>query len=176
MDLNSRPQAQHPYEKLPAVPSFTLTSTDITDGAAIDAQFAADGRNVSPQLSWSGFPEETQGFVVSCFDPDAPTPAGYWHWTVVDLSSATTELERGAGESDLMLPGSAFHVRNDGGEHSYSGPMPPEGDRAHRYVFAVHALDTDDLGLDEDATPTAVAFTALFHTIARATLTGTYRR
>jgi Raf kinase inhibitor-like YbhB/YbcL family protein len=112
---------------------------------------------------------------VSCFDPDAPTPAGWWHWTVLDLGTDITELEQGAGQSDLMLPGAAFHLRNDGGEHAYAGAAPPPGDRAHRYYFAVHALDTETLELDEDVTPTKAAITTLFHTIARATLTATFQ-
>jgi Raf kinase inhibitor-like YbhB/YbcL family protein len=167
--------AQDPYEKLPAVPSFTLTSSDITDGSPMDAIHSQRGGSVSPQLSWSGFPAETRGFAVSCFDPDAPTPAGWWHWTVLDLGTDTTELEQGAGKSDLMLPGAAFHLRNDGGEHAYTGAAPPPGDRAHRYYFAVHALDTETLELDEDDTPTKAAIQTLFHTIARATLTGTFQ-
>lgn len=175
MDLQ-RPVAPAPYDLLPPVPSFTVTSTDITDGQPLDRTFAADGDNVSPQLAWSGFPEETQSFLVSCFDPDAPTPAGYWHWTVVDLPADLTELEQGWGESDLMLPGAAYHVRNDGGTHDYTGAAPPAGDRPHRYVFAVHALDTDSLELDPDDSPTKVAFTALFHTIARAVITPTYQK
>ncbi|MPV35765.1 YbhB/YbcL family Raf kinase inhibitor-like protein [Georgenia subflava] len=174
MDLD-RPIAQDPYEKLPAVPSFTLTSADLTDGAQLPRSHSLSGGNVSPQLSWSGFPEGTKGFVVSCFDPDAPTPSGYWHWTVLDLGADITELEQGAGESDLMLPGAAFHVRTDGGEHAYEGAAPPAGDRPHRYVFAVHALDTETLELEEDHSPTKVAFTAVFHTLARATLTVTFQ-
>ncbi|MCK6212205.1 YbhB/YbcL family Raf kinase inhibitor-like protein [Georgenia sp. EYE_87] len=170
-----RPLAQDPYEKLPAVPSFTLTSSDLTEGAPMDAVHSQRGGNVSPQLSWSGFPEATRGFVVSCFDPDAPSPSGWWHWNVLDLGADTTELEQGAGESDLMLPGAAFHLRNDGGEHAYAGAAPPAGDRAHRYYFAVHALDTETLELDEDVTPTKAAITTLFHTIARATLTATFQ-
>ncbi|MGO1509500.1 MAG: YbhB/YbcL family Raf kinase inhibitor-like protein [Actinomycetaceae bacterium] len=171
-----RPLAQHPYDKLPAVPDFTVTSTDVTDGQPMDDRFSGGGENVSPQLTWSGFPAETRSFLVSCFDPDAPTPAGFWHWTVVDLDSSVTELPTGTGESDLMLPGAAFHVRNDGGEQSYAGAAPPPGDRPHRYVFAVHALDVDTLEVEEDATPTAVAFQAVFHTIARGLITPTYQR
>ncbi|MFD1718124.1 YbhB/YbcL family Raf kinase inhibitor-like protein [Georgenia deserti] len=171
-----RPLAQDPYEKLPAVPSFSLTSTDLTDGEPMPQVHAQDGGNVSPQLSWSGFPAETKGFVVTCFDPDAPTPSGFWHWTVVDLSADVTSLGQGEGESDLMLPGAAFHLRNDGGAHAYAGAAPPEGDRAHRYYFAVHALDTETLELSEDDTPTTASFLGLFHTIARATLTATYQR
>ncbi|GAA4286368.1 YbhB/YbcL family Raf kinase inhibitor-like protein [Georgenia daeguensis] len=170
-----RPLAQDPYEKLPAVPSFTLTSSDLTEGAPMDPVHSQRGGNVSPQLSWSGFPEATRGFVVSCFDPDAPTPSGWWHWNVLDLGTDITELEQGAGESDLMLPGAAFHLRNDGGEHAYAGAAPPAGDRPHRYFFAVHALDTETLELDEDVTPTKAAITTLFHTIARATLTATFQ-
>lgn len=171
-----RPLAQDPYEKLPAVPSFTLTSADLTADAPMPERFTLDGANVSPHLAWSGFPEQTRGFVVSCFDPDAPTPSGYWHWTVLDLGADVTELPQGAGESDLVLPGAAFHVRTDGGAHAYEGAAPPPGDRPHRYVFAVHALDTETLELDDDVTPAAAAFNAVFHTIARATLTATFQR
>lgn len=181
MDL-SRPVPPDPYSQLPAVPTFSLTSENMTDGAPLAGEHAARDAsdtaeaNISPQLSWSGFPEETQSFVVSCFDPDAPTPSGYWHWTIVDLPATCVSLAQGDGHSDLMLDGAAFHVRSDGGAFGYEGAAPPKGDRAHRYVFAVHALDVDSLDLDPEDSPTKVAFTALFHTIARATLTVTYQR
>lgn len=175
MDLN-RPIAPDPYQMLPAVPSFTLTSNDLTAGQPIGTEFTAEGGNVSPHLAWSGFPAETKGFVVTCFDPDAPTPSGFWHWTVLDLDPQTTELEQGAGASDLDLGGAAFHLRNDGGEHSYYGPNPPAGDRPHRYIFAVHAIDVETFELDEDATPAVAAFNTVFHTLARATLEVTFQQ
>ncbi|MBI9114971.1 YbhB/YbcL family Raf kinase inhibitor-like protein [Sanguibacter suaedae] len=174
MDL-SRPVPPEPYSLLPSVPSFSLTSEDMTDGGHLDPAFSAGGSNTSPHLAWSGFPEQTQSFLVNMFDPDAPTPAGWWHWTVVDVPTDVTELQPGDGSSDLMLPGAAFHVRNDGGEFDYSGAAPPAGDRPHRYVFAVHALDVDTLDVDPEQSPTLVAFTAVFHTIARATLTATFQ-
>jgi Raf kinase inhibitor-like YbhB/YbcL family protein len=175
MDL-TRPIAPEPYPLLPPVPAFTLRSDDVADGRPMGVGYSADGDHISPHLQWSGFPRETRSFLLNCFDPDAPTPAGFWHWTVVDLDVAETELERGAGESDLTLPGAAFHVRHDHGGHSYWGAEPPKGDHVHRYVFAVHALDVDTLELDQDTSPTKVAFTAVFHTIARATLSPTYQR
>lgn len=170
----TRPRAQSPYEHLPALPSFELASEDLAEGARVKGRFTGLGENVSPELHWSGFPEGTRSFVVSCFDPDAPTPAGFWHWTVVDLDASVTSLAQGLGESDLMLDGAAFHVANDSGTHAWTGPYPPAGDGDHRYVFAVHALDVDTLGLDDEATPTAVAFNVAQHALARATLTAVY--
>ena len=171
----TRPVAPEPYALLPAVAGFDVASVDVTHGEAMPATFAADGDDLTPALEWSGFPEGTRSFVVSCFDPDAPTPAGFWHWTVVDIPVTTTSLPRGAGSADgELLPPGAFQVRNDGGSTGYAGAAPPPGDRPHRYVFAVHALDVEHLDVTPDASPTAVAFTALFHTVARATISPTY--
>jgi Raf kinase inhibitor-like YbhB/YbcL family protein len=173
-----RPVAPDPYDLLPPVPSFTLASDDITQGEALAREFVHDsagGGNTSPQLRWSGQPEGTRGFVVSCYDPDAPTGSGFWHWVLVGLPAGTTELPRGAGAPG-DLPTGAFHVRNDFGTPAYGGAAPPPGDRPHRYIFAVHALDTEDLGLDASATPAYVAFNITFHILGRATLTATYQQ
>ena len=96
-----RPVAPNPYDYLPQTASFTVTSDDVTDGAALkDDQVAALG-NTSPQLSWSGAPEGTQSYVVTCFDPDAPTPSGFWHWVLVDVPADVTSLDTGAASGAL---------------------------------------------------------------------------
>lgn len=166
--------AQDPYEALPKVPSFALTSSDVRDGEPMDDRFghgSVGGGNLSPQLRWSDFPGQTRGFAVTCFDPDAPTGSGFWHWVVVNLPASVTELPRGVRE----LPAGAFCVRNDYGDIGYGGAAPPAGDRPHRYVFAVHALDVQRLELTPEATPAYVGFNLVFHTIARATLRPTFR-
>ncbi|XVQ15217.1 YbhB/YbcL family Raf kinase inhibitor-like protein [Spirillospora sp. CA-255316] len=171
-----RPTAPDPYELLPAVPSFQLTSTDVADGKHLPEEHTLDGANLSPQLSWAGFPSATRSFVINCFDPDAPTPSGFWHWSVLNLPVTTTGLPTGAGTGDRTLPHGAFHIRNDFGARAYGGAAPPPGDRDHRYYFAVHALDVERLSLTPDATPTAAAFTLLFHTLARGIVVPVYSR
>ncbi len=186
-----RPVAPNPYEQLPRVGSFAVASTDITDGQPIADRFVADGGNVSPQLSWSGFPDGTKSFVVNLFDPDAPTPSGFWHWAVAGIPVGVTTLGQGAGAESSeakssgaessssppssSLPTGAFQLRNDAGVSGYSGPQPPPGDRPHRYFLVVHAVDVDALEVDESASMAYLAFQLAFHTLARGILVGTYQ-
>lgn len=170
-----RPVTPDPYPLLPAAAPFTVTSDDVTDGAALkDDQVNAHG-DTSPQLSWSGAPEGTQSYVVTCFDPDAPIVSGFWHWTVVDIPADVTSLPAGAGADDASLPGGAFHVRNDGGTKAFMGAAPPEGDQPHRYYFVVHAVTEETLGIDADASNAVMSFNLAFKTAGRAIVHGTYQ-
>ena len=167
-----RPVSPDPYELLPEVPSFTVTSEDIQEGQPLkDDQVAAKG-NTSPQLSWDAV-DGAQSYTVTCFDPDAPTPSGFWHWVLVDLPANVTSLDTGA--ASRALPGKAFHVRNDGGEKGFLGAAPPQGDQVHRYFFVVHAVKDETLGVDPDASPAVVSFNLAFKTLGRAILHGTYQ-
>ena len=169
-----------PYEFFPSVPSFELRSDDVRDGEIMtDNQvyngFGMTGKNMSPALAWSGFPAETKGFAVTCFDPDAPTGSGFWHWVLVDVPGSVTSLPAGAGHlSAAGLPAGAFHLRNDYGSADFGGAAPPAGDPPHRYVFAVHALDVQSLELEPETTPAVAGFNLRFRAIARALLIPVY--
>lgn len=169
MDLADRPLAPSPYDLLPPVPSFTVTSADFVDGDRLPDAHVHSGGNRSPQLSWEGFPPETKAFAITCFDPDAPTGCGFWHWFSIGVSADTTSVAQGE-----PAPGSHC-ARNDFGNAAYDGCAPPPGDRVHRYIFAVHALDADlSDEVPEGASPTYASFVHVGRTIARATITGTW--
>src|SRR5450759_2811584 len=157
-----RPVAPDPYSLLPAVPTLTVSSTSIQHNARLPEEHVFDGwgltgGNVSPQLSWAG----------------APTPSGFWHWLLVGIPAEVTSLDAGAGTAE-KAPRGAFHVANDFGDKKYDGAAPPAGDQNHRYLFAVHALDTDDLGLDDTASAAVTTFTLGFHTLARGVISANY--
>jgi Raf kinase inhibitor-like YbhB/YbcL family protein len=171
-----------PYDFLPKVPSFTVTSDDMADGRKLsEAQvyngFGVSGGNASPHLRWEGAPAETAGYVVTCYDPDAPTGSGFWHWVLYDIPADVTELPRGAGSGSMDgLPKGATHVRNDYGTKDFGGAAPPEGHGDHRYVFAVHALGVDHLDINSDVSPAIVGFMTTFNTLARAVMIPVYGR
>jgi Raf kinase inhibitor-like YbhB/YbcL family protein len=148
-----------------------ITSADVADGGhwakpQYSAMFGVPGgEDRSPQLTWSGAPEGTKSFLVSVYDPEAPTPSGFWHWMVADIPATTTELPSGVTE----LPGQAWTVKNDARAAQFIGSAPPAGATDH-YSIAVQALDIasiTELGLDSDATPAFVSFNVLPHVIAR---------
>src|ERR1700749_3987657 len=131
--MDTRP---NPYDALPKLPSFTLTSDSITDGQPlakpqVSGIMGAGGEDVSPQLSWSGFPAETRSFAVTVYDPDAPTLSGFWHWAVANLPADVTELPEAAGDGN-ELPGGALELVNDAGMRPFMGAAPPAGHGAHR--------------------------------------------
>jgi Raf kinase inhibitor-like YbhB/YbcL family protein len=166
----------NPYDRLPSADTFQVTSEDIQDGAQLAAPqrsgvFGAGGEDVSPQLSWSSFPDGTRSFAVTCFDPDAPTASGFWHWAVVDIPAQVTELPRGAGsEGGENLPAGAFQLKNDAGTRGYIGAAPPAGHGRHQYYFVVHAVDVESLGIDQDVTPAFLGFNLFSHTLGRGML------
>lgn len=171
-----------PYKFLPELPTFDVTSEDFAEGEAWKLPQASGsfgipgGGDVSPQLSWSGFPAVTKSFVVTVFDPDAPTGSGFWHWAVANIPATVTELPSGAGTPGAAgLPESAVTLRNDGGGQGFIGAAPPAGHGYHRYIVAVHALDVDVLdGVTPDSSPAFLGFNVFGHAIARGLLTGTY--
>lgn len=158
---------------------FTLTSKDVAEGRPLATRhvfkgFGCEGENLSPQLSWSGAPSGTRSFVVTAYDPDAPTGSGWWHWTVFNLPAKTTSLARGA-RPGAGLPKSAAQARNDYGQVGFGGACPPPGE-VHRYIFTVFALDVAQLDVPTGASNALIGFMTRAHALAEADITAVYHR
>jgi hypothetical protein len=164
-----------PHDFHPPVPGLAVSSEDFADGGILPDDHVYGEGNLSPQLSWAGAPVGTRSYAVTCYDPDAPTGSGFWHWSVFDIPAGVTDLPRGAGSGDFPgLPEGAVQVRNDYGTRDFGGAAPPPGDGAHRYVFTVYAVDQEKLGPDADASPAVVGFNLRFHTLARGQVIAEY--
>src|SRR5687768_5185180 len=152
-------------------PNGTLTEKQVFNG------FGCTGENVSPQLSWSNPPADTKSFVLTVYDPDAPTGSGWWHWVVFNIPAGTTDLKEGAGEAKgASLPAGSVQSVTDFGQPGFGGPCPPTGDKPHRYIFTVHALKLEKLPLETGASGAMVGFFLGQNTIAKASVTGLYGR
>lgn len=153
---------EHPVSK-----PMTLTSPDFEDDGPIPKRFTCDGQDVSPSLAWSGVPEAARSLALIVTDPDAHE---FVHWVAYDIDpSATGALQAGWSTT----AGAAPQGRNSFGKIGYGGPCPPSG--THHYAFRLLALDAG-LNLPAGSSADDVLARSNGHTIARATLTGTYRR
>ncbi len=158
--------------------TFRVWSNDLVDGERLpDAQvfdgMGYSGGNLSPHLAWEGEPEGTAGYVVTCYDPDAPTGSGWWHWIVFDIPASASALATGAGSGKADLPAGAVQARTDFGFARFGGAAPPKGE-VHRYVFTVFAVKDAPLGPDGDASGAMVGFYTNFAKLAQASITCTF--
>ncbi len=164
--------------------AFTVISNSFKDGDTLpkdhilsaDFGFGCAGGNVSPHLKWSGAPDSTKSFAVHCYDPDAPTGSGFWHWVVVNIPANVTELAAGVGSGGGKLPAGALMTRTDFGKPGYGGPCPPEGDKPHHYHFTVFAVKTDKLDVQADTSAAVVGFNLHFNALAKAQIMGMFGR
>jgi Raf kinase inhibitor-like YbhB/YbcL family protein len=149
-----------------------LTSTSIAADADIDLNFAepgVGGSNLSPALTWSGAPAGTRSYAVTCFDPDAPTGSGWWHWVVTDIPADVTEFDEGS-----PLPTGARTWTNDFGYPGWGGPWPPPGP-AHHYVFTVFAVGIDRLDVPDEATSAVARLTLSFNVLDSGSFTALFQ-
>ena len=156
--------------------NFTLKSSELKGqltNKQVFSGFGCTGENISPELSWENDPKNTKSFAITVYDPDAPTGSGWWHWVVFDILKNKTNLSSGFGNIDSK---DAIQSVTDYGKSGFGGACPPLGDKAHRYIFTVHALDVETLGLDKNATPALVGFMLNSHTIAKSSLISYYGR
>jgi Raf kinase inhibitor-like YbhB/YbcL family protein len=156
--------------------AFTLRSSDVKAGSTIGEDFVfqgmgCNGKNLSPEIDWSGAPKGTKSFAVTVYDPKAPTGSGWWHWIVVDIPAGTSTLKRGWKPA----AGEGKEITSDFGSASYGGPCPPPG-TPHPYIFSVHALNVKKIAAPEGASNAYVRFLIEAATLQKASFTAQYGR
>ncbi|AHM57968.1 hypothetical protein EAL2_808p04650 (plasmid) [Peptoclostridium acidaminophilum DSM 3953] len=148
-----------------------IKSSSFEDKGPIPSKYTCDGENISPELSWSGFPEGTKSFALIAEDPDAP--AGTWvHWILYDIPVNVTALPEGVPDDEVLSNG-ARQGLSDFKDIGYGGPCPPRG--VHRYFFKLYALD-EKLGLKSGLSKKSLLDKIKGHVIAEAEIHGTYSR
>ncbi len=168
---------------LPALSDgFTLSIPSIKPNGWLSADqvfngFGCEGANRSPRLGWRNPPVGTKSFAITVYDPDAPTGSGWWHWVVINIPSTTFMLHESAGNPSLrLLPGAAKQVPTDFGQPGFGGACPPVGDKPHKYIFTVYALNTEKIHLPNNATAAFAGFMINAHLIDKVSVTAVYGR
>jgi Raf kinase inhibitor-like YbhB/YbcL family protein len=152
----------------PAFSAMILTSPDFVSSDALPTAHIyprCGGRNISPQLSWSGVPSAAKSLVLTMIDVDV-RPSQWSHWIVVDLPADTSSLSRGTAS----LPGRARAVVSNFGDAAYDGPCPPKGTGTHHYEFTIWAMPTTTISLAADEKATRVIAFLSQHALERASL------
>ncbi len=165
-----------------AAEGFYLSSTDIQGQIGNDQvfnSFGCSGKNISPQLSWKNAPKGTKSFAITVYDPDAPTGSGWWHWVVFNIDKSVDNIKTGAsslsGDKSAM-PADAIESFTSYSSKGFGGACPPKGDKPHRYIFTVYALDIEKIEQTADARPELIGFFVNSHAIAKASIMAYYGR
>jgi Raf kinase inhibitor-like YbhB/YbcL family protein len=149
-----------------------LASSAYQSGAEIPIRFTCEGENISPELSWRDAPAETESFVLTLRDPDAPKVGGFTHWVVYDIPASVGHIEQNVPK-EPTVSGLGLQGKNDSGNVGYMGPCPPRG--THRYFARLFALDAE-LNLLPGVSHEDVLRAMEGHVIDRTELVGTYTR
>jgi Raf kinase inhibitor-like YbhB/YbcL family protein len=162
--------------------AITVESPVMQAGQPMPVEFTADGRNVSPGLTWRGVPAAAKELVVVMTNEDhvwaTPSPVPLMHWVMYGMKPAVTELAEGMPVQEILpapadLAG-AFQAHTTFDANGYRGPQPPVG-QTQRYRFRVLALDTQ-LDLPPGAPASQVWQALQGHIIGEGSLVVTYTR
>lgn len=158
--------------------ALNIMSSAFRDKQTLPIKYSCDGQDLSPPLSWENVPKGTSSFVIICEDRDAPL--GTWdHWIIYDIPAKFKKLDEGFGKKDLAsLTGGIKQGKNSFKRFGYGGACPPRGDRPHRYIFKIYALDIKKLKFDggKDVTKDMVIKEMKGHVLERSAIMAIFSR
>jgi Raf kinase inhibitor-like YbhB/YbcL family protein len=158
---------------------ITVTSTVLKEGQPIPRDYTADGKNVSPPISWSNLPAGTKELALICEDPVAPTPQPFVHWVVYKIPATAAGLPEGlpidaATPMPKELTGTMQGISGFR-RPIWRGPAPPKPGVVHKYHFIVYALDTA-MDVQPGLNKTQLLEAMKGHIIGQGQLVATYER
>jgi Raf kinase inhibitor-like YbhB/YbcL family protein len=118
---------------------MSISTDAIIENGAFDPRYTCDIDNSSPDLRWDNAPEGTACFALIAEDLDAPSGI-FTHWVIYNIPTSVHHLPAGIPPQE-SLPNGIKQGLNSYGKLGYAGPCPPLGDRPHRYVFTLYALN-----------------------------------
>jgi len=145
-------------------------------GKRIPLQHTGDGKDTSPELSWTGIPPDTKELALIVDDPDAPQPKPWVHWVIYKIPASVSHLPEGikAFPTTAEVPG-AMQGKNSWGTFGYRGPLPPPGHGTHHYHFKLYAL-ASELNVKPGLTKDELLSAMKGHILQTESLLGTYER
>lgn len=152
--------------------AMTLSSPVFKDGGPVPVKHTCGGRNISPLLTWTDPPQETQSFALIVDDPDDPLGL-FGHWILFNIPGHYRGLPEDIPAQGRLADG-IIQGKNDFDRIGYGGPCPPFR-HSHHYRFRLFALDCK-LNLRPGATKEHVIEAMQGHVLAQADLMGTYER
>jgi Raf kinase inhibitor-like YbhB/YbcL family protein len=126
---------------------MTLTVNGFPDGGDIPVRFTqaapgvAPGEGLSPAISWTNAPADTQSFVLNMRDLDVSrnrTTDDQVHWLVWNIPPDAKGLPEGVPKGSPRPDGSR-QISVTG--PMYRGPGAPANGPRHHYMFELYALD-----------------------------------
>jgi Raf kinase inhibitor-like YbhB/YbcL family protein len=162
--------------------AITVTSPTLKANEVVPIDHTADGKNLSPALSWSGAPAATKQFAVVFDDPDVVFGGQtFVHWLVYKIPGTAkglpADLPIDSPTPALTAPAEiAGAIQGLSGfkRPFYRGPAPPPG-KPHHYTWTVYALDAElplEPGLNRNQLMEAIKG----HIIGQGSLVAIYER
>lgn len=181
----------------------------IDDGSPIPEKFAhcvakgAEGKNISPKITWSKGPDGTQSYAIIVVDRDVPVDfsnankdgktidaeaprQNFYHWMLINIPVNITSIAEDAGKSKaygdqlvndfLKSSGLPANGENTKKFTGYDGPCPPWNDeRLHYYHYKVYALSqTFNAGEGVDYTGDQIIRTITPYILGEGEVVGSY--
>jgi Raf kinase inhibitor-like YbhB/YbcL family protein len=163
---------QEPAKVLVESPAFK-------HGQPLPVDYTADGKNISPPLTWTNLPAGTREIAVIHEDPTAPMPQPFVHWVIYKIPATAKGLpENIPPDPAVPMPSElSGAVQGVSGfrRPGYRGPAPPKPGRVHEYHFIVYAL-SEPLDVQAGLTKAQLLEAMKGKIIGQGEIVGTYER